>query len=188
MTSCACASNQRHYAASNISNRASKTTHELALHQLPHVTEARTNWARQPEGPRHPSVLQVEMRERQQQHLRQAKIVRDLEPLLRSNDLALCRGHHRAGNSQSKANLCPRAPYLCCTTGSITHLSYIRAASKIRSDAFSAIITVGELVLPEVINGMIEASTTRSFPMPCTRNAWSTTASASGPIFAVPTG
>ena len=47
---------------------------------------------------------------------------------------------------------------------------------------------VGAAVLPEVMVGMTEASTTRKEPIPCTRRRASTTASASSPILAVPTG
>ena len=47
---------------------------------------------------------------------------------------------------------------------------------------------VGELVLPEVIRGMIEASTTRSPAIPFTRSCGSTTARGSVPMRAVPTG
>ncbi len=64
----------------------------------------------------------------------------------------------------------------------------IIAPTRIRSAPFSAIITVGALVLPLTISGMIDASTTRKFPMPRTRNNGSTTAIASIPILQVPTG
>ena len=55
---------------------------------------------------------------------------------------------------------------------------------------FSAIIMVGALVLPDVIVGMTEASTTRSRSSPITRRRSSTTAmgSLARPILAVPTG
>ena len=56
------------------------------------------------------------------------------------------------------------------------------------SEAFSAIIIVGALVLPDVIFGIIEASTTLKFSMPWTFNQSSTTALSSLPILHVPTG
>jgi hypothetical protein len=51
-----------------------------------------------------------------------------------------------------------------------------RASSEIHCAAFSAIIRVGELVLPLVIKGITPASTTRKPAMPCTRRRESTTA------------
>jgi hypothetical protein len=55
------------------------------------------------------------------------------------------------------------------------------------SAAFSAIIITGALVLPEVIVGMMDASTTRKLASPCTRNSSLTTALGSWPILHVPT-
>ncbi len=56
--------------------------------------------------------------------------------------------------------------------------------------ARSAIISVGEFVLPDVMNGITDASTIRSPAMPRTRNRLSTTARSSSarPIRQVPTG
>ena len=58
----------------------------------------------------------------------------------------------------------------------------------IMSAAFSAIIMVGALVLPPVMEGMMEASATRSPEIPWTRSSGSTTARGSTPILHVPTG
>src|SRR5215213_1654655 len=65
-----------------------------------------------------------------------------------------------------------------------------RPSSRIIAAPFSAIMMVGELVLPEVIVGITEASITRMFSRPNIRRRSSTTAigSESRPIFAVPTG
>ena len=46
----------------------------------------------------------------------------------------------------------------------------------------------GDAVLPDVIRGMTEASTTLSPFSPCTRSSASTTASGSCPILHVPVG
>ena len=53
------------------------------------------------------------------------------------------------------------------------------------SEAFSAIIIVGALVLPRVTLGITDASTTRNFLIPCTRYCESTTAILSVPILQV---
>ena len=56
------------------------------------------------------------------------------------------------------------------------------------SEAFSAIIIVGAFVLPEVIFGIIDASTTLKFFKPWAYNLSFTTASSPLPILQVPTG
>ena len=64
----------------------------------------------------------------------------------------------------------------------------VRAAARIMSEAFSAIMITVALVLPETTVGITEASTTRSPSMPRTRNSLSTTARSSGPIMQVEVG
>src|SRR6218665_455543 len=56
------------------------------------------------------------------------------------------------------------------------------ASCRIRSPAFSAIITMGALVLPETSVGIAEPSITRRPAMPCTRRRASTTASGALPM------
>lgn len=54
----------------------------------------------------------------------------------------------------------------CEWRGRRSSLARQRASSRIIVAPFSAIIAVGVLVLPDVIVGMIDASTTRRPPMP----------------------
>ena len=56
------------------------------------------------------------------------------------------------------------------------------------SAAFSAIIMVGAFVLPDVISGITDASTTLNPVKPCTKRLWSTTDNLSSPILQVPHG
>ena len=65
---------------------------------------------------------------------------------------------------------------------------YARISALIMSAAFSPIMMVGALVLPPIRVGITEASTTRRPSSPCTFSFASTTAIASLPILAVPTG
>src|SRR6185437_16465452 len=68
-------------------------------------------------------------------------------------------------------------------------LAHPPASSRMRSAAFSATISVGALMLPEVTAGKMEASTTRRLATPCTRRRGSTTELvSSGPIAHVPHG
>src|SRR6185312_6649292 len=67
-------------------------------------------------------------------------------------------------------------------------LLFHRASSRIMSDAFSAIMMVGALVLPDIRSGITDASTTRRPSMPRTRRRWSTTASGSLPMRQVEVG
>ena len=60
--------------------------------------------------------------------------------------------------------------------------------SNIMSATFSAIIMVGALVFPEMIEGIIDASTTLRPVTPRTRACGSTTEPASAPMRQVPTG
>src|SRR5437016_2505462 len=65
----------------------------------------------------------------------------------------------------------------------------LACSARINSAAFSAIIIVGAAVLPDVMAGITDASTTRKPATPRTLNRASVTAagSLSVPIFAVPT-
>jgi len=63
-----------------------------------------------------------------------------------------------------------------------------QVAVRIISAAFSAIIYTGAFVFPDTILGMMDASTTRRFSIPCTFREESTTAIGSFPILQVPTG
>ncbi len=75
------------------------------------------------------------------------------------------------------------------TSGARTGIrGYPGLSSRIRSAAFSAIITVGAFVFPPISRGMTEASTTLSPATPRTRRLGSTTAISSRPIRQVPTG
>ena len=62
------------------------------------------------------------------------------------------------------------------------------ASARIKSETRSPIMMQGALVLPDTITGMMEASATRKFPTPWTRNRSSTTAIGSDPILQVPVG
>src|SRR5690606_7981099 len=65
---------------------------------------------------------------------------------------------------------------------------YLFACARMKAAPCWAIMMEGELVLPDVMLGMMEASITRSPSTPYTRNCGSTTAIASTPILQVPTG
>ena len=63
-----------------------------------------------------------------------------------------------------------------------------RESSRMWAAPFSPIMMAAALVLAVTMRGMIEASTTRSPSIPCTRRRVSTTASSPVPIRQVPTG
>src|SRR6185437_4898508 len=85
-----------------------------------------------------------------------------------ARDLLRLRQRHRAS-----ARADPKSRHL-------TRLLSHRASSRIISEAFSAIMMVGALVLPDIRSGMTEASSTRK--------RWSTTASGSLPMRQVEVG
>jgi len=64
------------------------------------------------------------------------------------------------------------------------------ASSRIIAEPFSPVMTEGAFVLPDVMVGMMEASTPRSEATPRTRKRWSRTAigSSADPILTVTTG
>src|SRR5439155_23052444 len=97
-------------------------------------------------------------------------------PMTRSYASALC-----AGNTDAGAVLGSKVDDIAWHS--------LQAARRIgwrtRSAAFSAIMIVAALVFPDTTAGMIEASTTRSAPMPRTRSSGSTTAIGSLPILHV---
>ena len=95
---------------------------------------------------------------------------------------SLCAGARTLGLSRPRV-----AP---ARSGFVPQGGFRQTPPCIHCAAFSAIIRVGELVLPLVISGITPASTTRRPRMPRTRRCESTTAigSSSRPILVVPTG
>src|SRR6185437_17131834 len=85
----------------------------------------------------------------------------------------------RQGHQKNPARRHDRSPRVDCQPQLIDALR-----PRIMSEALSAIISVEALRLAEIIRGMIEASITRRFCKPCTRNWSSTTAHelSAGPI------
>ena len=88
--------------------------------------------------------------------------------------------------ADSGPHAAPRAP--SSAAGATGPPPFQPASSRIMRDAFSAIMIVGELVLPLTIVGMTEASAMRSLPRARNLSRGSTTASSSAPMRQVPTG
>ena len=90
-----------------------------------------------------------------------------------------------------------RTIYIICIHNYIIQImAYIQStiykfrSAFIMSAAFLAIMMIGALVFPDIIQGIMEASTTRSVSTPFTLNLGSTTVlgSSTDPILHVPTG